>query len=126
MNAIVSGIRVFFIQKQCVAGPSKTNSIPSFGPSAGRNIRPLARVPGVSAISARIRCMPAWTCIVGSGGWPVSVSSRAAGSTCVAFCARASAGMPASRPRPSAVATAAAAVAASVAGTMAAVASATG
>ncbi|MNT10196.1 hypothetical protein D3C72_1450130 [compost metagenome] len=58
-KAAVSGSKVFFIQKHCMAGCSNTNSMPSAAGISLRCIKPTSRWRGVWAIWAWMRCMPA-------------------------------------------------------------------
>src|SRR5688500_5351392 len=51
---------------QWMAGASKMKSMPAFGASDLRCIRPRPRVAKSAATSARMRCMPAFSCTTGS------------------------------------------------------------
>jgi hypothetical protein len=63
---MLSGIRVFFIQKHCTAASGKTNSMPRCIGMEGRFIRPVARSALLLATSASMRCMPAESSMVGA------------------------------------------------------------
>src|SRR5687768_12706753 len=52
---------------QCGAASSKMNSMPALGASDLRCMRPCERLDMSAATSARIRCMPAESCVTGSG-----------------------------------------------------------
>jgi hypothetical protein len=82
MKATDSGSGVFFIHMQYGSAASNTNSMAPLGASDVRCMSPRVRVASLSAISARIRCMPAPSCTTGSGGaWaaaPAATNSRAA------------------------------------------------
>ena len=49
---------------QCSDASSNTNTMPAFGASDLRNIRPRERVDMSAATSARMRCMPALSWMV--------------------------------------------------------------
>lgn len=65
MNAIVRASLVFIIQKQWIALSGKTNSIPEFGGIYVRYIKPVWRAAGLSASSASIRYIPAFSSMIG-------------------------------------------------------------
>src|SRR6185503_556790 len=61
----------------CSEGASNTNSMPVFGASPLRCIRPRARVEKSDATSAWIRCMPARSSVTGSG-WASAATAASA------------------------------------------------
>src|SRR6185436_1654938 len=61
----------------CSEGASNTNSMPVFGASPLRCIRPRARVEKSDATSAWIRCMPARSSVTGSG-WASAATAGSA------------------------------------------------
>src|SRR5581483_5292895 len=78
MNATESGISVFFIHMHSISASGNTNSMPSFGASDLRNMRPVARVSRVFATSARMRYMPATSCTTGIWASALEAAASAA------------------------------------------------
>jgi len=77
-KATESGISVFFIQKHCFDGRSKTNSMPSPAGIDVRNINPISRCSGVAATSALMLWMPALRRICASRCGPSCAAASAA------------------------------------------------